>query len=111
MAQFSCVVPFAAGETWVRRNFFSPDMKPIGADLHVLKVIASGLPAVAESAVTRTEADAGWGGKTPVVEIYLRLVAPAAHAGDAVVMIEVDLQGALVSCAEASDACALGSSG
>ncbi|MCB1544626.1 MAG: hypothetical protein KDJ30_10250 [Rhodoblastus sp.] len=111
MARFDCKVPFKPGETWRRQNFFSPEMKPIGENPSVISVSAPDLPAVVESAATKTEAEAGWGGKTPVVEVYLRLATPASSNSVAIATIEAAVDGALLSCGEVADACDSGSSG
>lgn len=111
MAQFSFAVPFEVGETWCRRNFFSPDMKPIGEDLKLIAVSAPDLPVIIESAVAKTEAEGGWGGKMPVVEVHVRLASPAVAAGLAIATIQVDVEGPLLSCGDVSDACEAGSSG
>jgi hypothetical protein len=111
VAEFNCSVPFEAGETWVRRNFFSVEMKPIGDNLKILSSRVEELPAIKTCEARKTTVESGWGGDTPVIEIYVELQAAAAAIGVAVVMIEADVQGELAACSEVPDACVSGSSG
>lgn len=111
MAQFECAVPFKTGETWCRRNFFSADMKPIGVNMRVISLSAPTLPAISESTVTLTESQTGWGDKIPVIEVYVRLASPVAAAGSVKVTIQAEVEGKLIACGEAADACGPGSSG
>jgi hypothetical protein len=86
-------------------------MKPIGAAMRVVSVSAPDLPPVAESAVTKAESQTGLGDKIPVIEVYIRLASPAAEASSVNVVVEAEVEGVLIACGDAADACEAGSSG
>lgn len=111
MAEFICSVPFEAGKSWVRRNFFSLDMKPIGDGPKVLSSRTDGLPAIETCEVRKTTAESGWGDQIPVIEVYVALQTPTSEPGTAVVTIEAAVQGQLKACSEVSDMCNGGSTG
>jgi hypothetical protein len=109
MARFKCELLFSAGEKWCRRNFFSPDMKPIG-EPKTIGIVQRDLPPPVEVA-SKIKVVPGRSGKMPVIEVYLRLQSPALTAGRAVVTIEAEVEGKLVPCAKVPGACSPGSSG
>lgn len=111
MAEFICSVPFEAGKTWVRRNFFSLELKPIGDGPKVLSSRVDGLPAIKACEARKTTAESGWGDQTPVIEVYVALQTPTSAPGIAVVTIEADVQGELKACSEVTDVCNGGSMG
>jgi hypothetical protein len=111
MTEFNCTVPFEAGTTWVRRNFFSLEMKPIGDSPEILSARTDGLPAIKTCEVRKTSTESGWGDQTPVIEVYIALQSPAPAPGAAIVLIEADIEGELKACSEVADACNGGSSG
>ena len=111
MATFDCAVPFLAGETWRRWNFFSLDMNAIGESPRVTSLRSTGALAVKQCEAIKTTSKSGWGAETPVIEIYILLETTAEQPGTVVVTIDVELEGELVACAKAAGACESGTSG
>lgn len=111
MKRFVCVVPFDPGERWRRWNFFSLIMHPVAGDPQFVSASAEGTPAVREVTVVKTSVLNGWEVMQEVIQVYVALEQATETAGRVLVTLDAGLDGELVACAEASDACLPGESG